>query len=58
MNELTKIDIYKSDLSRIGGLKYQITPKPTSPDLIRLLIDEHYELEKLKKILEQKNISI
>ncbi len=55
MNELTKIDAYKKDIPRLGILKYQLQPIPPSkPDVISILIDEHYELENLKKQLAKK----
>ena len=54
LNELTKIDAYKKDTIRIGALKYQIKPYTlTRPDILNTLINEHYELEKLKSEIEQ-----
>lgn len=48
MNELTKVDIYKTDLPRLAMLKYQ-TPLAKRPDIIKHLLDYYHDHEKLKQ---------
>ena len=48
MNELTKVDAYKTDLPRLVMLKYQI-PVTKKPDVIHYLLNYYHDNEKSKQ---------